>query len=279
MFEYFDLDEAAAMITDATGKSMSVDDVLDLAFNRLLKVCSVIPGWESPGVGDLVLYVPSGDSGARDCARMTSVTDGFYQGLTQRDFQTLQAHGRLYLDGRPGELPNEGGEPIRVILGPESPVITVSDLRVSERELHRFIASAPSAEATEFSRAFDLYVDLDKAKETTARLRDAAGRTTGLEREANIRVVAQLEDEIALIHAELDALKLAGQARQRRQQDTDVLEAMRALGYALDRLPRSPVGKPGPKAEVRAKLPEMKKADFDRAWNRLRRRLRHSLSR
>lgn len=139
MFKWMTMTAAAAELQSAMGKGVSVDDVLELAFNRLLKVCASIPGHEDAGRGELTFYDEDGSP-------FGSVTDGFYHGLMSRDFQTLHAHGRLCLDGRPGELPNEGGEPIKVILGPGSPVITVSDLRVSERELHRFIASVPSHE-------------------------------------------------------------------------------------------------------------------------------------
>lgn len=70
----------------------------------------------------------------------------------------------------------------------------------------------PPAEADEFSRAFDLYVSLDEAKATAARLRAASDRTTGLEREANIRQAAEAETEIARIEAELDGEAHHGRA-------------------------------------------------------------------
>lgn len=140
MSKWMTIAAAAEKLEPVMGKGVSVDDVFELAFNGVLKVCASIPGHKDAGRGELTFY-------AEDGSPLGSATNGFYQGLTRRDFQALQAHGRLYLDGRPGELPNEGGEPIRVILGPESPVIGVSDLRISERELQRFIASVPSAEA------------------------------------------------------------------------------------------------------------------------------------
>jgi len=61
----------------------------------------------------------------------------------------------------------------------------------------------PPDEAAEFSRAFDLYVKLDEAKADAERLRAAAGRTTGLEREANIRQAAEAGAEVARIEAAL----------------------------------------------------------------------------
>lgn len=61
----------------------------------------------------------------------------------------------------------------------------------------------PPAEVDEFSRAFNLYVMHDEVKATAARLRAAADRTTGVEREANIRQAAEAEAEVARIEAEL----------------------------------------------------------------------------
>ena len=61
----------------------------------------------------------------------------------------------------------------------------------------------PPDEAAEFSRAFNLCCMLDEAKATGARLRAAVERTTGMEREANVRQAAEAEAEIARIEAEL----------------------------------------------------------------------------
>lgn len=132
MSKMLTMDAAAARL------NASVDEVLDLAVNGVLKVCAALPSHKDAGRGELTFCTEDG-------AQFVGVTNGFYQGLTRRDFQTLQSNGRLFLDGRPGELPNEGGDPIRVILGPDGPCIGVIDLRVSERELQRFIDSIPSA--------------------------------------------------------------------------------------------------------------------------------------
>lgn len=140
MFKWMTIATAAERLESAMGKGVSVDDVLELAFSGALKVCASIPGHQDAGRGELVFYAPNGCS-------FGSATDGFYQGLTRRDFQTLQSHGHLSLAGRPGELPNEGGEPIRVILGPDSPTISVNHLRVSVLEIQRFIDSVQGSEA------------------------------------------------------------------------------------------------------------------------------------
>lgn len=71
----------------------------------------------------------------------------------------------------------------------------------------------PPAEVDEFSRAFNLYVMHDEVKATAARLRAAADRTTGLEREANIRQAAEAEAEVANIEAELETLKASHQGQ------------------------------------------------------------------
>lgn len=140
MFDWFDLDEAAAIIKDATGKQMGARDLLRMAFAGELKVSSVIPGWVSPGVGDLVFYGLSGDSDARGGARMTSVTDGFFRHLEAHDFQALRNHGRLPLAGKTVVLRGSDGTEARWVIGPEAPNITLGDLRVSAAEVARIEA-------------------------------------------------------------------------------------------------------------------------------------------
>lgn len=158
MFEWFDLDEAAAIITDATGKGVGARDLLRMAFAGELKVSSVIPGWVSPGVGELVFYAPppdsDSDSGSRVdpdsdsdssvethvSARMTSVTDGFFRHLGMYDFQTLQNHGRLPLAGKKVVLRDSDGAETAWVIGPEAPTITLEDLRVSADEVARIEA-------------------------------------------------------------------------------------------------------------------------------------------
>lgn len=75
----------------------------------------------------------------------------------------------------------------------------------------------PSAEAAEFSRAFDLYVKLDevKAQADAARLRlmDADRSTSALECEARERLVEATEAKVANIEAELEALKASHQGQ------------------------------------------------------------------
>ena len=61
----------------------------------------------------------------------------------------------------------------------------------------------PPDEAAEFSRAFNLCCMLDEAKATAARLRDAADRTAGLERESNIRQAKEAEAEVSHLEAAL----------------------------------------------------------------------------
>lgn len=96
----------------------------------------------------------------------------------------------------------------------------------------------PTAEATEFAWAFNLYVKLDEARSTAERLRAAAGRTTGLECEANIRLAEAAEAEVARIQAELGGEPHQGEAaakpyrpRGRKPSDAPVL-----LVHILDAL-------------------------------------------
>lgn len=159
MFEWFHLDEAAAIITDATGKRLGARDLLRMAFAGELKVSSVIPGWVSPGVGELVFYAPppdpdsdssgSGvdpDSGRDDSVkthvsgRMASVTDGLFRHLGMYDFQTLRNHSRLPLAGKKVVLRDSDGAETNWVIGPEAPTITLEDLRVSADEVARIEA-------------------------------------------------------------------------------------------------------------------------------------------
>lgn len=60
-----------------------------------------------------------------------------------------------------------------------------------------------NAERAEYSRAFDLLCRLDEVRATAARLRDAADRTAGLERESNIRQAEVAEAEVERVRAEI----------------------------------------------------------------------------
>lgn len=145
MFEWFSLDEAADGITKATGKPVAVNDLLRMAFAGELKVISVIPGWESPGVGDLVFYSLSDSDNGSDSvdpvsARMTSVTDGAFQHLGKYDFRTLRNHGRLPLARKKVVLRDSDGAETDWVIGPEAPTITLEDLRVSADEVARIEA-------------------------------------------------------------------------------------------------------------------------------------------
>lgn len=62
---------------------------------------------------------------------------------------------------------------------------------------------ASEAELSAYRKAFELLALADEAAATAARLRDAAGRTTGTECEANIRLAEAAEVEAARIKAEL----------------------------------------------------------------------------
>ena len=57
---------------------------------------------------------------------------------------------------------------------------------------------------------------------------------------------------------------------RQRHQEREILRTLTDLGYDPQRLPRAPAGKPGPKAEARAKLPDMTPDIFKKAWERLR---------
>lgn len=58
-------------------------------------------------------------------------------------------------------------------------------------------------------------------------------------------------------------------AKAHRQQENEILEVLRGLGYDPKALPRNPPGSPGAKARARAQLTFTSKV-FDKAWERLR---------
>lgn len=57
---------------------------------------------------------------------------------------------------------------------------------------------------------------------------------------------------------------------RQRQQEQEILAALRELGYDPQQLPRPPSGTPGPKSEVRVRLDKMTDKVFSKAWERLR---------
>lgn len=95
------------------------------------------------------------------------------------------------------------------------PFKTLAEVRQDQGFPHReatavaAYATMPPAEAatevelSEYSKVFELLALADEAATTAARLRDAATRTSGLEREANTRQAAEAEAEMARIEAEL----------------------------------------------------------------------------
>jgi len=143
MFEWLSLDEAACVIATATGEGIQPGYLLREAFSGSLAICAVIPGWTSPGGGDLVFYTADG-------GRIGSATDGVFRHLSKNDFQALQTHKRLTLAGRRVELTNAAtGGVIEAFIGPDAPTIGIGDLRVAAAEVQRFISSRSEAEAND----------------------------------------------------------------------------------------------------------------------------------
>jgi len=236
MYEWYKLDEAAAILKGATGKQVGVTDLLKMAFAGELRMSTVIPGWEAPGVGDLVLYALPHDpkcdegSGAQVGVRIASATDGFFCQLGRYDFQTLRNHGHLSLAGKVVRLPGLDGTEADWAIGPDAPTITLDDLRVSAAEIERLGS-------------------------------ELAGTKTQPE-----PVVHQGEDEkLTLVQP------VAAPIGRQRLQEAEILRVLRELEYDPKRLPRPPAGTPGPKAEARAALPKMTDSQFKKAWDRLRR--------
>lgn len=144
--------------------------------------------------------------------------------------------------------------------------------------------SLPSAPVSDkdlalYSKEFDSGCTIDKEQREAARLRAAADRTTGLEREANVRQAETAEREIARLtaqrHANQTNLPNSGHEDEdsgprQRHQERDILKALQALGYVPQQLPKRSPGASGAKALARAKLPKMTPKVFDKAWQRLR---------
>lgn len=108
---------------------------------------------------------------------------------------------------------------------------------------------------------------LNESRKTGGRWYDENGRPAaeywirGYEPESLTQETAAAPTETAAPGAPL--------ARQKHQ-EREILRTLTDLGYDPQRLPRAPAGKPGPKAEARAKLPDMTKDVFRKAWERLR---------
>lgn len=145
MFEWLSLDEAACVIATGTGEGIQPGYLLREAFSGSLAICAVIPGWTSPGGGDLVFYTADG-------GRIGSATDGVFRHLSKNDFQALQTHKRLTLAGRRVELTNAAtGGVIEAFIGPDAPTIGIGDLRVSTVEVQRFVSSHSEAESNDIA--------------------------------------------------------------------------------------------------------------------------------
>ncbi len=95
------------------------------------------------------------------------------------------------------------------------PFKTLAEVRQDQGFPHReatavaAYATMPPAEAatevelSEYSKVFELLALADEAAATAARLRDAADRTSGLEREANTKQAAEAEAEVSRLEAAL----------------------------------------------------------------------------
>ena len=77
--------------------------------------------------------------------------------------------------------------------------------RVAPKTTTQQAPPAPNnAELAEFSRAFNLFAELDDAKGEASRLRTAAAKSTGSERKSNLQQAHVLEAEAGRIEAELN---------------------------------------------------------------------------
>lgn len=129
-----------------------------------------------------------------------------------------------------------------------------------------------------YSRAFHLFCELDDCKRERDRIGVACQRTTGTERESNLRQLTALDSEIKRIEAELEVneyrakvLNTRKPESRQRDQEQQILTALRQLGHDPLALPRQVSGKKWLKAECREQIgPNMTASIFKHAWERLR---------
>lgn len=212
MYEWYKLDEAAAILTDTTGKPVGARDFLRMAFAGELTMIAAIPGWEAPGVGDLVLYaLPKdpkcdGGAGAQVVERITSATNGFFCQLGRHDFQTLRDHGRLRLAGKVIRLPGLDGTEADWAIGPDAPTITLDDLRVSAAEIERLGSELAGTKAQP-----EPVVHQDEVEELTgARQGEAARRKLETQADRIEIWVGECERRAAAIGEAFDRARMPG---------------------------------------------------------------------
>lgn len=114
---------------------------------------------------------------------------------------------------------------------------------------------------------------LNESRKTGGRWYDENGRPAaeywirGYEPES---LSQEMDPALNATPAPTEAAAPAAPGSRQRHQEREILRTLEVLGYDPQRLPRAPAGTPGPKAEVRKKLPEMTRRVFEKAWERLR---------
>lgn len=129
-----------------------------------------------------------------------------------------------------------------------------------------------------YSRAFHLFCELDDCKRERDRIAAACQRTTGTERESNLRQLTALDLEIKRIEAELEVNEYRAEVpdsrkpeSRQRYQEQRILAALCELGHDPLALPRQVSGKKWLKTECREKIgQDMTDSIFKHAWERLR---------
>lgn len=120
--------------TRETGKTVTPDDVFNLARQGVVRVGANIPGWKCAGNGELAWHYPDGSQvGGFD------FSDGVARWLDEDQLDTLVRRGEVSLAGTRWPVP---GGPTLTAGGPKgSPHIKRDDLRVPEDEYPRILAA------------------------------------------------------------------------------------------------------------------------------------------
>ena len=137
MSKWVSLDEASARATQAVGRDVSINDILEMATAGHIRIAARIPEWERPGVGELPWIYPDGTR-----ARAVATKDGVALGIDPTRIDLLAMHGRVSLAGirwQADDVQSDAGA-ISLIAGPGSPFIVADDLRILDTELRRVVA-------------------------------------------------------------------------------------------------------------------------------------------
>lgn len=195
--------------------------------------------------------------------------------MPNRDFEPLSDVLAGWFDCSLDELPDAVRERIASNLW----LATWDAMSESQRrkEAEKWDSDHDPARAEEREFAWNLWCELDEVRREIAEWDALRPQSITEKAEQANRLHALRDSERRLLesmdsHAYSPAVHEPAELPQsrQRQQEREILRVLKELGYDPQRVPRAPAGKPGPKAEVRKKLPDMTPDVFRKAWERLR---------